>query len=130
MIVLTESAKLRALRALVPYVPSDSRASCPTCFRVLSASCPTCSQASCSSCPTCSCALRASCPTCSHASRASCLTYLLLYMPRAKRAFMSHVSCVLLYLTCFVPFAFSGCLELYLRALLLLVPHLLQVFQA
>ena len=84
--VLTESAKLRAL---VPYVPRAPHASCPACCcashalvpyvpralralvsRALRASYSTCSLASGASCPTCSRALRASCPTCSRASRA------------------------------------------------------------
>ena len=48
-LVTNESAKLRAVRALVTYALP-----CPTCFRA--------------SCPTCSGDSRVSCPTCFHAS--------------------------------------------------------------
>ena len=54
-----ESAKLRALRAIVPYTPSNlgalvSRVSCPAFSRASRASCPTCSHASLTSYLTCS----------------------------------------------------------------------------
>ena len=108
-----------ALNALVPYVPRVSPALCPTCSRASRASYPTCSRVLGATCPTCSCALRALVPYVPHALhalmphvrrvlRAFCLTCLV-----PKRALVSHVSYVLLYLACLVPFAFSGCLELY-----------------
>ena len=62
---LIESAKLRATRALVRYVPRALRALVPFLL-----SCPTCSRASRASCLTCSRALRAPCLTCSRALRA------------------------------------------------------------
>ena len=112
----------RVLRSLVSHVPRALRASClvpfvllcPTCLVSYVLSFPMCSRISRASCPTCSCALRVSCPTCSRTSRSSCFTCLLPYVPRAKRALMSHVCYMLLYLTCLVPCVFSGCLELYM----------------
>ena len=97
------------------------RVSCPTCCRALRASCPTCSRAVCAPFPTCfraSRASRASCPLVSYASRALlaiCRTCLESDVPLAKQAPVSYVSYVLLYLTYFVPFVFSGCswLDLY-----------------
>ena len=93
-----ESAKLRALRALVPHVPhslrslrpyvpcalralvshlpSTLRVSCPTCFRALRVSCLTCSRVLRASNPTCSCAPRVSCNMCCCVSPASCFTCL------------------------------------------------------
>ena len=107
----SESAKLRALRALAPYVLSclvpyvlscltclvPYVLSCLTCLVPYMLSCLTClvpyvPRASRASCPTCSCALRALCPRCSRASRASYLMCLLPYVPRAKLALVSHVS--------------------------------------
>ena len=80
--------------------------------------------------PTCLVPYVLSCPTCSRALRAFCLTCLESCVPRAKRALMSHVSHVMLYLTCLVPCVFLGCLLVgILRPPVLLVPHLLQVFQ-
>ena len=103
-----ESAKLRALRALVPYVPRALRARVPNVTRALHAlvpyvlSCPTyvlhalralvthVPRALRVSCPTCSCTPRASRPTCSRALCASC----------ALRAFMPLVPYVLWRRTC------------------------------
>ena len=96
------------------------RASCPMCSRALCASCPTCSPPSRASCRTWSRALRASClhalvPYVHHPLRVSYLTCLLPYMSGSKRALVSHVSYMLLYLTCLVACVFLGCsyLELY-----------------
>ena len=68
LIKRNESAKLRSLRVLVPYVLS----------------CPTCSLASRTSCPTCSRALRASCLTCSYALVPYVPRALVPYLPREK----------------------------------------------
>ena len=135
---LNESAKLRALRALVLYVP---RASCPTCSRTLRASCLTCSRAPRASCLTCSCAASASC---SRVSSASCPKCLVPYVPSCLTCLVPYVLCCLTWL---VPYMLS-CLRALgvlvshvpcallvlglartLRALLLLGPHLLQLFQ-
>ena len=95
---------LSYLACLVPYVLS-----CLTCLLPYVLSCHTCIV------PKCCSALRASCPTYFRALRAFCLSHLVYYVPRAKRAVVFRMFCVLLYLTCLVPCVFSGCscLELY-----------------
>ena len=110
---------------LVTYVLS-----CPTCFLATSVSCHTCSRASrvlCHTCPlswraswhTCSRALRSSCPTFSRASRAP---YLICSRTlRVLRTLAPHLSWALRFLLLLVPRAVC--------ALLLLISHLLQVFQ-
>ena len=108
-LLLNESAKLRALRALMPYVPRASRAPFFTCFRASRASCPTCLVSSVLSCTTCSRALRVSCPTCSRVSRASCFTCLVSYVPRANRALVSHVSCDVSFVKIFILLSTRGC---------------------
>ena len=75
-----ESAKLRTLRAFVPY---SCPTSCPTCSRALRVLCPTCSRASSTLCPMCSRALRASCPTHLVPYVLLCFKCLMLHMPRA-----------------------------------------------
>ena len=126
--VYLESAKLRALRALVPYVPRALRAPVPYVPRALRALVPHVPRAlrapvSCESralvpyvpralralvphVPYAPFALRVLCQTCSRVSR-------------VLGALVPHVSCALLVLG----------LARTLRAFLLLVPHLLQVFQ-
>ena len=109
MIINRESAKLLVPSPFVSYVPRALRALVPYLPR----------------------ALHALAPYEPRALRAFCLTCLESCVPRAKRALMSHVSHVMLYLTCLVPCVFLGCLLLgILRPPVLLVPHLLQVFQA
>ena len=85
---LEKSAKLRPLRAVVPYVPCALRvlvphtphAVCglvpyvPRALRDLLRCLVACSRASRASCPTCSHALLTLCSTFSRASRASCIT--------------------------------------------------------
>ena len=66
--------ELRALRALVPYVPLALRALVPHVLRALRALAPTCSCAPRASCPTYSRASRTSFPLYSRASRASSST--------------------------------------------------------
>ena len=51
------------------------------------------------------------------AVRTFCLTYLVSYVPFAKRAVVSHVSYMLLYLICLVPRVFLGRLFLELNVL-------------
>ena len=127
----SESAKLRATRALVPYVSRVSCAlwltcscalraflfhvprayvfSCLTCSRALRASCPACSRVSCSSCQACPCAWRASCLTCLVPYMLLCLTCV--------------VSYVLFYFICLMYCVFSSCS--FLVSYVLLIPHLL-----
>ena len=66
--------------------------------------------------------LRASCSTYFRALRAVCVTHLVYYVPRAKRAVVFRVFCVLLFLTCLVPCVFSGCSCLELYVLLCFLP--------
>ena len=116
----TESAKFRALRAVVPYVPYALRTLWLTCYRASRVSCPTSlvpyvivphvCRALCAlvhyvprlalraSCPACFRSLRASCATCSRVSRAFCPAY-----SRASRA---------LCFTYLVPYV-ALCLALY-----------------
>ena len=112
-----ESAKLHALRVLVPYMPRALRALVPYVPRALRASltsCPTCSRASHTSCPVCSRALHASCLTCSCALRA--------LVPRAQHALVPYmVSC----LTCLVPYVFSWLMPYMVSCLTCLVPYVL-----
>ena len=115
-----ESAKLHALRVLVPYMPRALRALVPYVPRALRASrtsCPTCSRASHTSCPVCSRALHASCLTCSRALRA-----LVPHVPRAQHALVPYmVSC----LTCLVPYVFSWLMPYMVSCLTCLVPYVL-----
>ena len=137
--VYLESAKLRALRALVPYVPRALRAPVPYVPRALRALVPHVPRA-----------LRALMPHVSRALRApvSCTSRALVpYVPRALRALVHHVpyapfalrvlcqtcSRVSRVLGALVPHVSCALLVLglarTLRAFLLLVPHLLQAFQ-
>ena len=67
-----ESAKLRALRALAPYLPRAPRASSPTCSRVHRALVPYVPLAPRTLCRTCSCVSRASSSMWPHALRFMC----------------------------------------------------------
>ena len=125
-IVRITNSRLPCLQSLLNYMPHVL--SCPTCIRASRALCLTCP---CVLWPTCSCALRvshftgsrvlrASWPTSSFVSRALCLT-----CSRASlvwRTFVPQVSCGLRFLVVLV---FRAIL-----LLLLVIPHLLQVFQA
>ena len=98
---LEESAKLRALRALVSYLPHGLRALVPLAMAALV--------------PYIPCTLHALVPHVPCALPALYLTCLVPYIPRALRVLVSQMSYVLLYLTCLVPCVFLGCscLELY-----------------
>ena len=103
---------LSSLMRLVPYVLS-----CLTGLMRYLLSCCTCPVSYLFSCLTClvltdSCASRASCHLVSYVSRALlafCRTCLESDVPLAKRAPVSYVSYVLLYLTYLVLFLFLGC---------------------
>ena len=93
-LIYTESAKLRAKRALVAYVPS-----CPMCFEPCVLSCLMCFVSYVSSCLTCL------------VPYAPCtLSALVSQVLRTLRSFVSNMSYVLLYLTCLVHCVFSCCL--------------------
>ena len=154
----SESTKLRALRALapcvlsclVPYVPSCLTClvpyvlscftclvpyvlSCPTCLVPYVLSCLTCLVPYVLSCLTCFVPYVLLCPTCLVPYMLSCLTCFLPYVPFALRASCQTCSRVSRVLGVLVP-QVSCALRVLglagtLRALLLLVPHLLQVFQ-
>ena len=137
-----------SLLNFVPYVLSCLTASCPTCSCALRASCLTCLVSYVfswlrASCLMCVRASRVSCPKYSRASRASCLRVLvpcmhLLYM-------LSCLTCLVSYVHFAVRVSCQTCLRCSctsrvlclvvlrlartLPAILLLVPHLLQVFQ-
>ena len=112
---------LSSLMRLVPYVLS-----CLTGLMRYVLSCCTCPVSYLFSCLTClvltdSCASRASCHLVSYVSRALlafCRTCPESDVPLAKRAPVSYVSYVLLYLTYLVLFLFLGCLWFELCVLL------------
>ena len=98
---------------LMPHAPRALRASCPTCSRGLRALCTTCPRALSALCLTCLV------PYMSFALPASCKTYS--RVSRVIGALVPQMSFALRVLGLLVPWT--------LRALLLLIQHLLQVFQ-
>ena len=113
---------LKSLLNYVPYVLS-----CPTCLVSYVPSCFTCLV------PYVPRALRVLCLTCLVPNVLSCLTCLVSYVPFALGASCQTCSCVSRVLGALVTHVFYALLILglarTLRALLLIVPHLLQVFQ-